>query len=171
MLTATSGSLVTAAVKRGRLKQAAAFVASRFRLARQQALTTSASVGIAFDNTGGRWTFRVCRDGNGNGLRRAELGGLDRCEEGPFDVTAMFPSVSFAVDPSVRGPDGEPGSADPIRLGNSDIASFSPAGSCTAGSVFIQATDGTLYLVRVAGVTGRTRVLRYDAPARTWRDE
>jgi hypothetical protein len=172
ILTATSVPLVSHAMERGRVRQSASFVASRFRLARQQALTRSRSVAVVFDHVNGRWTFRVCEDGNGNGLRRAEIAAqVDACHEGPHDIGVMFPGVTIAVDPSVRGPDGEPGTPDPVRFGSSDIASFSSLGTCTAGSLFLMAPDRTLYIVRMAGITGRTRVLRYDWPAQLWRDE
>jgi Tfp pilus assembly protein FimT len=172
LLAATTAPIGTAAADRGRLRQAAMFMAAELRGARLHAILESRSVGLVFDVIQGQWTFRRCRDGNGNGLRRAEIaGGIDSCGAERVDISAMFPGVRFDVDPRVTGPDGDPGSSDPVRFGTSDIASHSPAGTCTAGSVFLTGPDGTLLLVRIAGVTGRTRVLRYDAPARAWRDE
>jgi Tfp pilus assembly protein FimT len=64
-----SGTYVDA----GRARQAAAFVASRFRLARIEALNKAANVGVVFDLVDGRWSIRICRDGNRNGLRRADI--------------------------------------------------------------------------------------------------
>ena len=140
-------------------------MASRFRLARLEAVSQSRSIGLVFDQQGGRWTFRVCADGNGNGIRRAEIAsGTDACLEGPHDLQAMFPGVQIAVDPTIRGPDGEPPSPDPVRFGTSNLASFSALGSCTAGTLFLRSPMGEQYAVRLAGATGRTRVLRY-APA------
>jgi len=75
-----------------------------------------------------------------------------------------------SVDGTIRGPDGDPPSSAPVRFGSSDIASFSPTGSCTAGSLFLRSPKGVQFAVRVAGVTGRLRLLRYDAPARVWRE-
>src|SRR5438067_2255657 len=71
-----------------RARQAAGFVAARLRSAKLQAVSRSASVGLAFDQSAGRWTFRICADGNANGLKRAELGKADACDEGPFDIEA-----------------------------------------------------------------------------------
>jgi type II secretory pathway pseudopilin PulG len=153
----------------GRARHAAGFVASRFRLARQQAVARTATVGLAFDLVNGRWQVRVCADGNANGLRRAEIaGGVDRCFEGPHDLEAMFPGIRVAVDGSLRGPGGEPPSPDPVRFGASNIASFSSSGSCTAGSLFLRSSQNVQYAVRIAGVTGRTRILRYNPAAGTW---
>jgi hypothetical protein len=155
----------------GKGRHAARFVAARVRLARQQAAARTATVGLVFDFANGRWMFRVCADGTGNGLRRSEISsGADRCLEGPHDLAAMFPGVRVAVDSSLQGPTGEPPSADAVRFGASDVASFSASGSCTAGSLFIQSPRGAQYAVRVAGVTGRTRVLHYDTAARSWKE-
>ena len=56
-----------------RARHAAGFMATHFRLARLQALARTRTVGLVFDLVNGQWTFRVCSDGNGNGLRRADL--------------------------------------------------------------------------------------------------
>jgi type II secretory pathway pseudopilin PulG len=153
-----------------RARDAAGFVAARLRLARQHAVFRTAAAGLVFDSTNGRWQIRACQDGNGNGLRRSDIGaGIDRCPESPFDLGEMFRGVTIAIDPSLRGPDGEPGSSDPVRFGASDIASFSPEGSGTAGSVYLRSARGQQYAVRVGNITGRTRVLRYDAASRSWR--
>lgn len=155
----------------GQGRHAASFVAARVRLARQQAAARTATVGLVFDLTNGRWLFRVCVDGNGNGLRRAEISsGVDRCLEGPHDIEALFPGVRVAVDGGIQGPSGEPPSSDAVRFGASDVASFSASGSCTAGSLFIQSPKGLQYAVRVAGVTGRTRLLQYEPVAQTWKE-
>jgi prepilin-type N-terminal cleavage/methylation domain-containing protein len=146
-----------AAIDEGRGRQAAAFVAGRLRDAKQQAVTRTAAAGLVFDFTGGRWTFRLRVN-------------KDTCVDGPVDVAGLFPGVSVAVDGSIRGPEGDAPSSDPVRFGASDLASFSPSGGCTAGSIFIRSARGAQYAVRVAGVTGRLRVLRYDAAARTWRE-
>src|SRR5262245_36466426 len=115
------------------------------------------------------WTFRVCSDGNGNGLRRAELAdGRDSCAEGPYDLTQMFPGARISVDPALPGPDGGPGSPDPVRFGVSNMASFAPEGSGTAGTLFIRSAGGRQYAIRVSNITGRTRILRYDTGSRGW---
>ena len=163
--------MAASTVDSSRARQAAGFAAAEFRLAKQQAIARTASTGLVFDLLGGRWSFRVCVDKNGNGLRRSELtNGPDLCIEGPFDVAAMFPGVQIAVDGTIPGPYGEPPSPDPVRFGSSDLASFSPAGSCTAGSLYVRSARGAQYAVRIAGVTGRLRVLRYDVPTATWRE-
>lgn len=170
--TATAAVPISAsAIDAGRARQAAAFAAARLRYAQQHAVTRSAATGLLFDQVGDHWVFRVCADGNGNGLRRADVtSGKDTCPEGPVDLNALFPGVGVGVDGTIRGPDGDPPTSDPVRFGASNLASFSPTGGCTAGSLYLRSTKGVQYAVRVAGVTGRTRVLRYDAAAGNWRD-
>lgn len=163
--------MVSHAVDAGRVRQAAGLVASRFRLARAQAASATRVVSVVFDRVDGRWVFEVCEDRNGNGVRRAEIqSGTDACVDGPHDLAALFPGVQVAADAAVQGPDGESGSADPVRFGSANLASFSPAGTCSAGSLWLRSAGGSQFMVRVAGVTGRVRVLRYDAVSGQWRD-
>jgi type II secretory pathway pseudopilin PulG len=170
-VTATAVPITAGAVDAGRARQAAAFLAGQLRLAKQDAVMRGASTGLVFDAVGGRWTFRVCTDGNANGLRRVDLrSGRDACAPEQVDLAAMFPGINIAVDPTIRGPDDDPPSGNAVRLGSSGVASFSPNGTCTSGSVFVRSVGGAQYVVRVAGVTGRLRVLRYDAASRAWRD-
>ncbi len=171
VLSALSVPMIANAIDAGRARHAAGFVATRFRLARAHAAATTATTAVLFDRTDDRWTFRICEDRNGNGLRRTEVDtGPDVCVDGPLDLTAMFPGVEIAVDAALRGPDGEPGSADPVRFGRGDIASFSPSGTCSAGSLLLRSRGAVQYMVRVAGVTGRARILKYDRGAGVWRD-
>jgi hypothetical protein len=171
VLAALSAPMIASAVDSGRARHAAGFVATRFRQARAHAAATTATTAVLFDREGDRWTFRICEDRNGNGLRRAEIdAGPDVCVDGPHDLSAQFPGVQIAVDATLRGPDGEPGSADPVRFGRGDIASFSPAGTCSAGSLLLRSRGAAQYMVRVAGVTGRARILKYDRAANVWRD-
>jgi type II secretory pathway pseudopilin PulG len=161
--------LSATAVDQGRVRTAASFMASRFRLARVEAVNSSGNVGVVFDLVNGSWQIRACRDGTGNGLRRADItSGADPCFDGPYDFNAMFPGVDIAVDPLLIGPAGEPGNPDPVRFGVPDIASFSATGSCTSGSLFLRSTKGQQLAVRISGANGRLRVFRYDRIPRVW---
>ena len=156
-------------IEASRARQAAGFMASQFRLARLRAVASTRSVGLVFDQIGATWTFRICTDGNANGLRRSELGsGQDACTGEVVDVSALFPGMAIGVDPRLPGPGGEPGSGDPVRFGTSDILSLSGSGTCTAGTLFLRSARGTQYAVRISNVTTRTRLLRYEAGLRTW---
>ena len=159
------------AIDSGRARLAAGFVASRLRLARQDAIFKSRQIGAVFEWVGDRWLFSICADGNRNGIRRADIAArVDPCIEGPHDLQQRFQHIRIAVDPVLDGPEGSPASPDPVRFGASDIASFSPSGSCTPGTLFMRSQEGTQYAVRVGGATGRTRILRFETGSRRWID-
>jgi hypothetical protein len=75
-----------------------------------------------------------------------------------FGVQAGLP----AVDDS-----GLPG-GDPIRLGASNLASFSSNGTATSGSVYIRGRHAQ-YVVRVFGATAKVRILKFDRAANQWK--
>lgn len=132
------------------------------------AITRSAPAGVVFSLSSGRWTVSRCVDGNANGVRRTDIArAVDRCEP-PMDLTQQFSGVIVAVDPALPDPDGGAGSSDPVRFGAGDIASFSPAGTATPGTVYLRSSGGVQWAVRVAGITGRTRILRWDERRRQW---
>lgn len=168
----SSSLLATTRVREeGRVRAAASAMAGRFRWARHDAIRRSASVAVVFDNTARGWAFRMCRDGNGNGVRRADMAsGVDACEEAAVVIADTFPGVVVGVDADAPGPDGDPSSADPVRFGRSNLASFSTDGTCTSGTLFLRSASGVAFAVRLAGVTGRTRLLRYDTAGRRWVD-
>ena len=154
-----------------RVRHAAEYLASRLRLARQQAAAQGAEVALVFDLQDGRWTFRVCVDRNANGVLRTDLQrSKDTCIDGPCDLQALFPGTAVASDSSLPDPDGGKGSSDAIRLGRSNMASFSPAGSASAGSVYLRSAHGVQFAVRVTSATGRVRIIRFDTGTRGWRE-
>jgi type II secretory pathway pseudopilin PulG len=160
-----------ATVDAGRARHAAQFVASACRDARTQAIARNATEALVFDQSGARWTYRRCHDGNGNGLRRADITrGTDTCDA-VVDLGTLFGGVRIATDASVPDPDGGAGSIDPVKFGASNVASFTPAGTATAGTVYLQSPAGALFAVRVAGATGRTRVLRFNQSQSNWQEE
>jgi type II secretory pathway pseudopilin PulG len=153
----------------GRAREAAGFAASRFRQARQEAVTKARQIAAVFDLREGRWVFSICEDGNHNGIRRADITSLvDPCREGPHDLEVMFPNTRVYVAPDLAGPEGSVASLDPVRFGTSDMLSCSPSGSCTPGTLFIRSRLGVQYAVRVGSATGRTRILRYETGQRLW---
>jgi hypothetical protein len=93
---------------------------------------------------------------------------VDLCEPDRIDLSAMFGNVSIAVDPSLPGPEGGAGTADPVRFGASDMASFSPEGTGSAGTLYLRSRGGQQFAVRVS-TTGRTRILKYDPGGHAWR--
>ncbi len=121
-------------------------------------------------------TFTLYRDGDGDGVRTADIRtGVDPALQPPRRLTHLGGGVRFGFPPGPAPRDpGDPARrldrlVDPIRFNRSDIASFSPLGASTPGSLYL--TDGRWHLsvVRLFGRTGKVKVLRYDRRAETWR--
>jgi prepilin-type N-terminal cleavage/methylation domain-containing protein len=163
-----------------RLRLAAEELVGALRLARSWAVRHDANVALKFrTDADGTVTFTLYRDGNGNGVLNREIdSGVDPQVEAPRRLTALGRGAGFGFPPGLSGsPPTDPGSpghpldeSDPIRFNQSDLASFSPLGTATPGSLYL--TDGVkrLVAVRVASPAGRVRVLTWDAARRLWRD-
>jgi type II secretory pathway pseudopilin PulG len=150
---------------------AAFFVASRVALTRMQAVHRQTNVALQFvaDDLG--HVMRPFADANGNGVRTAEIAaGVDHPILPPERLDHLFPGARFGFIEGARLIDGAPAGpgSDAIRLGASDLLSFSPMGSCTPGTLYIRGRTQVQYAVVVLGATGRSRVLRFDAAARRW---
>jgi type II secretory pathway pseudopilin PulG len=152
-----------AGIDRARAASAARYLASRMAVARAQAVMRSAHVALRFEDRPSGITFRMFLDGNRNGVRTADIdAALDLPLEDPVHLGDLFPGTAIAVS-------GTAGS-DPVRLGSTDLLSFTPLGTSTAGSVFVRGRDGSQFAVRVLGATGRVRVERFVARSGTWID-
>jgi len=134
-------------------------------------------VGVKFRTADdGGVTYAIYRDGDGDGVRTADIdAGVDPLVGAPRRLQHFGRSVRFGFPPGPAPRDpGSPGRRldrldDPIRFNRSDIASFSPLEGATPGTVYL--TDGArrLVAVRVTGRTGRVRILTYDGARETWR--
>ncbi len=151
-----------------RTRDAASFLAGQFRLARQRAVMTGRHVALVFDQVSGEVGWRVCEDGDRDGLSRSDVAdGRDRCDEPAQPLSFRFAQVGVGYLPGVPGPDGDPDPA-PLRFGSSAMAVFTPTGTASAGTIAVQGPGLNQFAVRVSGATGRTRVLRFDSGQREW---
>jgi hypothetical protein len=140
------------------LRGAAHGLRGLIRQVRSLAAAQARYAGIVFDEVSGEPFMSVHVDGNGNGIRRAEVeSGIDPRVRGPWLLTSEFPGVRYGAPPAGASDPGLPG----LRIGASRILSFSPLGSSTSGSILLSNEYGLVYGVVVFGPTGRTRVGRY----------
>jgi prepilin-type N-terminal cleavage/methylation domain-containing protein len=168
ILIASAAPLVADTVARERLHAAALETAAEIRGLRQRSVTQRTAFGVRFIFVAGRWSYSVYRDGNGNGIRTADIvSGVDSLLEGPSDPDSRYGGIRFGL-PGIAVPAIPPGTgplpnpSDPIKFGSSNIIGFSPAGSISSGSLYL--TDGTrAAAVVVYGPTGRVRVWRFRA--------
>lgn len=141
---------------------AARYISSRMGLARMQAVSHTANVALRFEEGSSTTTLSSFVDGNHDGvLTREILAHVDAPLDEPVPLGSLFPGVLVSLAADSEG--------DAIvRPGVSTLVSFTPSGTATSGSVYVTGRDGSRYAVRVLGVTGRTRIVRYDAAARAW---
>ena len=167
---AAAGAAVPAIIELDRalkLRAAAGFIRGYLQHARLEALNRSRAVGVRFRESQGDFRIGSYVDGNGNGIRNAEIDdGIDENVDPEQAFAARCPAVRIArVDgvPDVNGAGG--GSA--VRFGASGIATFDSDGSSSAGSIYL--SDGRTQLaVTVTAATGRVRLRRWDPRLRAW---
>jgi hypothetical protein len=160
-------------VERAREWGAVRFVAGRVRLLRAEAVQRSRAVAWQFVRGADGVQFRVCVDGDGDGVRTADLAaGVDRAL-GPWEVLGeRFTGLTFGL--AVSGPGIEAGDAsveaggDPLRVGAADMVTFGADGAGSSGTLFVCSRRGRQFAVRVNGLTGRVRVFEYQAGAGRW---
>jgi Tfp pilus assembly protein FimT len=148
---------------------AARFLAARIAANRMDAISRSRAIGVRFQPSTPDHQFAAFADGNGNGVRTAEItAGIDAPVGRSRQLSDDFPRVRFGLaigSPDVDGVRNT--SPDGVRIGTPRILTVSPDGTATSGTLYVQGRRAQ-YAVRVLGATGRTRVLKYDAGARAW---
>jgi Tfp pilus assembly protein FimT len=161
--------LTADAVHEIRAAAAARYVAGRIMAIRMEAVRRSTAVALRFEPIGADYTFAVFQDGNGNGVRTADIqAGIDRRLTSPERIGDKFPGVRFQLPQGVPDADGTISSSqDGVRIGTARILTMSPDGSCTAGTLYLSGRRGQ-YAVRALGATGRTRVLYFDPGEGAW---
>lgn len=159
-----------------RVELAAYEVAAALHEARSLAVRHSAHVALRFEPEPRRVGFAHYRDGDGDGVRNADIAqGIDPRISPQRWFDHLGPRVGFGFPPGAPPRDpGDPSRRlgrreDPIRFNDSDLASFGPLGTATPGSLYL--TDGRRHLmaVRLHGITGKLRILRWDAAGDAWR--
>jgi type IV fimbrial biogenesis protein FimT len=160
-----------------RLRLAAGELEGTLRSARSLAIRLDTEVAVKFrPRPDGSATWAVYRDGNGNGVLTADINAGRDPQVGPprrlsnfgRGVGFGFPPGRPPTDPSSPGHLMTP--SDPIRFNSSDLASFSPLGTSTPGSLYLTDSRQRLLAVRLANRAGLVHILTYDAAKRVWRD-
>jgi type II secretory pathway pseudopilin PulG len=150
---------------------AARYLAALLQRERMEAVRTGRVSGLRFDDDGSAIGFTPVADGNGNGLRSAEIAdGTDLLRGPRVRLADTFAGVRFAIVDAVPAIDGGPGlaaGADPVRLGSSILA-FAPTGSATSGTLYLASADARQFAVRILGATGRVRVFEFDRATARW---
>lgn len=133
-----------------------------FRQARSMAVMRGVNTALRFESRGGGWWLATYADGNRNGVLSSEIAlGIDKRVAGPRQLTTGAPDVRVAINPGTPAIPPESGTldpADPIRFGSSNMLSFSPLGTATAGTLYL-AGPYAQAAVRVTPGTARVRLM------------
>ena len=140
-----------AGVDRARGWAAARFVAARLVKARAQAVGRGAAVAVRIDGEGREAAVSSFADANHTGVLTRDIDdGIDPRLDGPVALAALFPGVAITDEGAVR------------------LFSFSPDGTATSASLYLESRDGSRFAVRVLGATARVRVERYVTARDAW---
>jgi hypothetical protein len=155
------------------IRSAAAEVGAALYRARMYAITQGVNVGLKYRIRNGRAEWAIYGDGNGNGVRSADIAsGVDRSIGALVIWSRDDVRPGIMRDASIPDPDGSgrlSGNVDdPIRFNRSDICSFSPLGESTPGSIYLWDGHDRMAVVRVYGRTGKIRTLYYRRGDRRW---
>jgi len=151
---------------------AARYVASRIMRIRLDAVRQSRAIALRFVKDGDDYTYTPYADGNGNGIRTADIqDGIDQPIGPPERIGDKFAGVRFVLGQGVPDLDGAKSTdLDGVRIGKSGILTIGGDGTATSGTLYLRGRGGQ-YAVRVLGATGRTRVLVFESGEGTWRDQ
>jgi hypothetical protein len=137
-----------------------------------EAVARSADVALQFIPVNGGYTYAAYVDGNGNGVRTSEIqDGTDSRIAAGERLPDRYSGVEFGLLPGLPAvdPGGSAPGTDPIRLGSSNILTFTAIGNSSSGSLYVLGRRQKQFVVRVFGETGKTRVLRFDLRTQRWK--
>ena len=155
-------------------RAAARFFAARLQHARIEALRRNTTVAVRFDPDD-LDRFAIYVDGDRDGVLESDIArGVDTALASETRLSNYTGAVTLRINQAITEPETgvalSPG-ADPLRIGASNLLSFSPLGSATGGTVYLAAPSGPQMAIRILGATSRMRVLRFDAGVRQWRED
>lgn len=153
-------------------RSAARYLAQRIGTARFDAIRRSTTHGLRFVLAVPDYTITDVADGNRNGLRTADLAsGIDRVLGEPERLATRFAGVTFGLLEGVPDVDGNvASSSDGVRVGTARLLAVNGDGTATSGTLYVRGPGRSQYAVRVLGVTGRVRVLRFEQVRGRWID-
>jgi prepilin-type N-terminal cleavage/methylation domain-containing protein len=160
--------------RRSAVRAAATELRTLFHLTRSRAIARNANSAVKFAVVGDEWTYSIYDDGDDDGVRNDDIRrGVDARVTPARPVLAEAKFAQIGLPPSrIVDPDGDPllPSASPVQFNRSTLASFSPLGEATPGTVYVTEKGGNVFAIRVFGATAKMRVLRYDAKTRKWKE-
>lgn len=156
------------------LRAATQAVAACLHAARSEAAARGRYVGLRFESGAGSWVGVTYLDGDGDGVRSADIADRTDPEIHRRNIAGIDGVVGFGIVAVQRPRDPSSGRLlerldDPVRFGGSNIASFGPLGTSSPGSVYLRDGDRRQMVVRLYGRTGKLRTLTWDPAEQSWR--
>jgi len=147
------------------------YLSTKLQQTRMEAVLRGADVALRFVADGASFRYATYVDGNGDGIRSEDIQhGIDRQIVRDERLRDQFPGIdigALAEVPPVDGSSSAP-ALDPLKLGISNMASFSALGTSSTGSLYVRGKRAQ-YVVRIFGETGKTRILKFDPRRREWK--
>lgn len=148
------------------------YISTRIQRTRMEAVSRSTNAAMQFTQVAAGYSYGIYVDGNGDGVRTSDIQkGIDRRLGAIERLPDNYAGVDFGLLPGLPpvDPGGSAPGTDPIKLGSSNLLSYSSIGTSSSGSVYIRGRSKVQYVIRILGDTGRTRVLKFDPHARQWK--
>ena len=153
-----------------RLRGAVADLSLRIAAAQALAATSGTTHGLAFDAVPPDLTWRLIRDGDGDGVGMADVAsGVDADLRRGGSLGRRFPGVRVGLPAGIPVPRGSSRPPDGVAFGRSDILSLRPDGRSSSGTIYLCAAASRCAALRIYGVTGRRRVLWWSPEQAAWR--
>lgn len=160
---------------RARLSGGCAEISGTLGMARSRAVSEGRSIGICFARGDTGWRYQMFADGDGDGIRTADIdAGIDPPLGPPGALSRTWQGLDFGALPLARMKRVPPGTgwvappSDPLQFGGSTIVSFSPLGDSSSGSLYLSDGHSQMGVVVLYGPTGRIRIYRYDVAKEEW---
>jgi len=142
--------------QRLRLQAATRLVALRARRLCAAAVASGRAHAMAFDLASGELSWIEVVDGDGDGVRRADVAsGIDPAVGRRLELARVHPAVTVGLPPGVGPVPGGSAGQGGLALGRSRVASCGPVGTASTGTVYLRNRVGDAGAVRWYGATAR----------------
>ena len=172
LVSATTIPVVAGALEGERTRVGAHYLATVLQQTQLEALRRGTFVALRLVAGPLDTEWQAFADGNGNGVLARDIEeGIDQPIAPADHLGVHAREVALRLNqavPDIGGGGTLSTGDDPLRIGRSDLLSFSPTGSATAGTLYVSAPRGPQLAIRITGTTGRMRVLRFDTGAGAW---
>ena len=150
-------------------------VRSQMWRAKSDAAMTGRATALVFDRlSDGGWRCAVVQDGDGDGVRRNDIAtGCDYQVGRVLELDADRATLGFIAGCDIPNPSGDGllggDREDPVRAGSGDVLTFTAQGTATSGTLYFSDGRQMMRAIRVYGITGRLRTLRWNTEWDRWR--